>query len=265
MEQKDLAGKKHWDLVYSVYDGGASGWRPMSYDELSLERMLLNEIDRCRPKTVLEVGCGNSTWLPYLAKKRGLKVFGIDYSEEGCKLARDRLEAVNVKGIIFHKDIFSADATKIGRFDFVFSLGVVEHFTVLEDVIACLLKFVKPGGLLLTEVPNLFSIHGILSWIYQPAQLAKHKIITKGEMDSAYRNVFLENINSSYLGMSSFNIVAWGMNQRFPSADIVLLPIVRRIIFFSDFILTRLKIFRGIPFFSPFLYAVGTKRDEKND
>lgn len=260
MEQKDLADKSHWDTVYHHAATGIElGWKPTSYDSLCIEHMLMAEIDRCMPETVLEIGCGNSTWLPYLAKKRNLKVSGMDYSEEGCELARQRLGAEGVSATVYCDDLFKADVNRIGQYDFVYTLGVVEHFSNLEDVLSNLLKFVKPGGTLLTEVPNIASMHGVLSWLYQPRQLDKHENTTRSMLTRAYSNLSLTDIHSQYWGLFSLNMVAWGFNQRFPKLDSIILPIVRRVVYYSDIILKVMKVFKGILPFAPFIYIVGKK------
>ena len=221
--------------------------------------MILGTVDRHHPRTVLEVGCGDSPWLPYLAKWRQVSVAGLDYSEQGCELARNRLQIENIRGSVYCADLFSADPGEIGQYDLVYSLGVVEHFTDLGNVIGHLLKFVNPGGVLLTEIPNLVSIHGFLSWVYQPAQLAKHKLIRKNELEDAYRSHSLVNISTAYVGTFSLGIVAWGLNQRFPKADMFLLLPVRILRKLNDLTMLRLNAYRGCSFLSPFLCASGVK------
>ena len=261
--QQDLAEKRHWDAVYRKrYEEIRPGWRPVGYDTLSLEWLLLSVIDRHQPGSVLEIGCGNSVWLPHLAKLRGVRVAGIDYSEEGCALARRRLEVEGVAGEVFQLDLFEADPARVGQFDLVYSLGVVEHFTDLEHVLSHLLKFVRPGGVLLTEVPNMGSIHGFLSWIYQPGLLAKHELVTRRSLIDAYRRLGLVNGYAACLGLFSLNVVAWGHEQRFPWLDRLLLPCMGKMVSLTDGVMRRLNSFRGIPGLAPFLYAVGIKPDD---
>jgi len=257
----DLAGKAHWDTVYGSYDPSAiaTSWQPESYTVQCLERMLINAINVYKPKTVMEIGAGNSKWLPYLAKKTGVKVFGLDYSEAGCEMARQRLQQEGVEGEIFCADLFAATPAEIGQFDLVFSLGVVEHFDDLENATANILKFVAPGGQLLTEVPNLKSVHGLLSWLYQPKQLAKHQVLTKSKLLKTYRALGLENIEAKHLGLMSFDIVAWGYNQRFPRLDKIVIPVVRCINSITEHLLQKINKYRGFAPIAPFLYAIGTK------
>jgi SAM-dependent methyltransferase len=221
--------------------------------------MFLKGIDRFNPKSVLEVGCGNSVWLPYLAKKRNLRVFGLDYSEEGCELARIRLATEKVVGTVFCGDLFSPDIKGIGQFDFVYSIGVVEHFSDLENVLSNLLKFVKPGGVLLTEVPNLYSVHGIMTFLYQPELFRKHRILKKKELQAAYSNAGLSATECNYAGVFSLGIVSWGIYQRFPSLDKKIVPLIKKIQDKINPYLIKAKKYDGAFVLAPFLYAVGKK------
>jgi 2-polyprenyl-6-hydroxyphenyl methylase/3-demethylubiquinone-9 3-methyltransferase len=221
--------------------------------------MLLKEIDRRKIETILEMGCGNSIWLPYLARKRNVKVFGIDYSEEGCALARKRLETENVAGKIICQDVFTADHREIGQFDLVYSLGVIEHYTNTEEILRKLMDFVKPGGTLLTEIPNLGSIHGFLAKIYQPSLLAKHKILSRKDLQRYCVKIGMENVYSCYIGVFSLNIVAWGTYPLFPGISPKIVSFVRRINPYLDFLLKKIGTFKGIRPVAPFLYVVGEK------
>lgn len=258
--QVDLAKKEHWDRLYKQESGTViSGWKPKFYNDLSLEYIILKEIDRYRPKTILEVGCGNSRWLPYLAKNRPLKVFGMEYSEEGCELARRMLAENNVEGTIFCRDLFKAQPEDLGQYDFVYSLGLAEHFADLKDILFHLAKFVKPGGVLLTEIPNLSSFHGCLVRVYQPGLLEKHRIISQKDLHDAHFELGLRKVRSTYVGLFSLGIVAWGMYQRFPRLDAVILPLIRKLSSACDKVLRNLGIFYGTRCFSPYIYAIGEK------
>jgi SAM-dependent methyltransferase len=259
MPQIDLAGVDHWDGVYQSLSPLEAGWTPPDYSSLVLERALLTEIGLCKPASILEVGCGNSVWLPYLARKTGALVAGLDYSEAGCELARHRLAAEGVEGKVFCADLFRADAGEVGRYDFVYSMGMVEHFTNTVEVLSKLLTLVNPGGVLFTEVPNLKSIHGLMSWVWQPELLAKHKPLGKGDLVGAYKRLGLEGIKGQYAGIFSMGIVAWEIYPRWPRLVPVLLPKILRVRNSIDYRLRRLGRFGGVAPLAPYLYVVGRK------
>lgn len=118
-----------------------------------------------RDKRLLEIGCARSVWLPYFAKEFGFEVYGIDYSEIGCKQAMQILSNERIKGEIVCADFFSAPGSMVKAFDVVVSFGVLEHF---KDTVACIAAFsifLKPGGLLITSVPNMLGLNGLLQKI----------------------------------------------------------------------------------------------------
>jgi 2-polyprenyl-3-methyl-5-hydroxy-6-metoxy-1,4-benzoquinol methylase len=113
-------------------------------------------------KRFLEIGCARSVWLPYFAKEFGFKVYGIDYSEIGCQQAMQILSNEGVKGEIVCADFFSPLESMLKAFDVVVSFGVLEHFKDTTACIAAFSKFLKPGGLLITNIPNLCGLNGII-------------------------------------------------------------------------------------------------------
>jgi hypothetical protein len=59
------------------------------------------------------------------------------------------------------------------------------------------------------------------------------------------------------------DLVAWGIEPRFPALDRHLLPLVFSLRRRSDRILNRFNSFRGVPMLAPFLYAMGEKPASK--
>lgn len=259
MTRDDLAGRSHWDGIYSASQGQLEKWRPTCYTDLCIEHFLVREIERIRPRSILEIGCGNSTWLPYLANRFGMQVAGMDYSEEGCQLARNNLRAASAEGVIYCGDLFQLDPATTGTFDLVYSLGVVEHFSDLDHALKCMAQFVTPGGTLLTEVPNLHSLHGIMAWLYQPDLLAKHRILQKNELLESYGRIGLQNPVSWHAGLFSPGIVAWGLEPRYPALDRMMLPLIKICSKIADRILRGIGTFKGTAALAPFICITGSR------
>ena len=261
MAQTDIAGKEHWDTLYHAKESAQPGWSPRSYDDMLIGRALVGEINRVKARTLLEVGCGDSLWLSYLARETGASaVAGMDYSEPGCELARQRLRAQGVEPRIWCADLFKADPEQIGQYDFVFSLGLVEHFSDLEGVLSALLKFVRPGGTLFTEVPNLPSIHGLMVWAWQPELFAKHELVSKRRLTRAYERLGLRDVRGRYLGVFSLSIVAWDIYARWPRVAARVAPRVFQFNGRFDPYLQRLGWVGGAAPLAPYIYAVGQKQ-----
>lgn len=262
---KDLAGREYWDGRYRRSSSGSSmRWVPASYEDQCIARMLEEAIKASAAGEVLEVGCGDSRWLPFLARREGIRVTGMDYSERGCVLARERLCAEGLEGDVVLADFREPGPEQVGRYAMVYSLGVAEHFDDTVGTIASLAHLLCPGGVLLTEVPNLASVHGLLSLAYQPKLLSAHRVLTRGEVERAYREAGLEDVRTGLSGLCSIDIVAWGVFPRFPGLDRIILPVVARVRARLDRVLCRSGSFRGLPGLAPFLYALGRKPAGRN-
>jgi 2-polyprenyl-3-methyl-5-hydroxy-6-metoxy-1,4-benzoquinol methylase len=119
---------------------------------------------------VLDVGCG---WAQALAffQERGAKCFGFDPAPEAVEHARGVGLDVRRAGME-SLDVFPGQ-----KFDVVTLLNVLEH---LADPVATMreihAKVLKPGGILVIEVPNEFNafqvcgqkIHGLREWWVSP-------------------------------------------------------------------------------------------------
>jgi SAM-dependent methyltransferase len=136
---------------------------------------------------LVEIGCGRSAWLPYLARRHGLLVSGLDYSSEGCRLSRLMMEKAGVAGEITCADVFDPPAEFVGAFDIVLSLGVAEHFEDTAAFAQAAGRLAAPGGLVVTVVPNLMGLHGALFRGFNPALTTKHVVLSPGQLSSAHR------------------------------------------------------------------------------
>ena len=256
----DLAQEKHWDAFYERRSRSSSAWAPRTYLEFLLDHLLSSEAKRARPQSILEVGCGDSVFLTHLGTKTGAShVCGLDYSKPGCDLARTRLAASGQKGEIFCRDLFQTTTGDIGQFDFVYSLGLVEHFSDLRAVVAKLSEFLKPGGVLVTEVPNLFSIYGILCRLYQPRVMAKHRVIRYAHLAKAYRSTGLVDLHGGHVGAGTVGLLAWGVEPRWHRYDLHVRNFADKLYECIDAPLLRRRITKGLPALAPYVYISGSK------
>jgi 2-polyprenyl-3-methyl-5-hydroxy-6-metoxy-1,4-benzoquinol methylase len=163
----DRAGKEYWDDVWAQSESVTQ--RNVVKDEF--DPTFRNHVNRRFAKyfgdtlkdlgidaagsSLLEVGCGNSKFLPYFNTRLGYKITGIDYSEIGCTAARHALASQNATGEIICADMFNPPADLLGRFEVVTSNGLVEHFENTTAVLTAIGRFLRPGGIALTSIPNL--------------------------------------------------------------------------------------------------------------
>ncbi|HVO67337.1 MAG TPA: class I SAM-dependent methyltransferase [Syntrophales bacterium] len=167
----DKAGKQYWDKAWGTYDvpkevnprhGGLPNHINRRFHEYFCQ--IFSEANT-QGKKILEIGCARSVWLPYFLKEFGFNVTGIDYSEIGCQQAMQILENERVNGKIVCADFFSPPGSMLEVFDVVVSFGVLEHFRDTTACVAAFSKFLKPGGLLITNIPNMLGFNGLLQKI----------------------------------------------------------------------------------------------------
>ncbi|GAX92063.1 hypothetical protein EFBL_3754 [Effusibacillus lacus] len=168
---KDKAGKHYWDSIWETNNlpkavnpnqRGLNNYVDKNFHELF--NKIFSDTTTYNLK-LLEIGCANSRWLPYFAKEYGFKITGLDYSERGCDQARKILANESVEGEIVWADFFSPPDYMLEAYDVVVSFGVVEHFEDTSDCLQAFSKFLKPGGIIITIIPNLNGITGELQKI----------------------------------------------------------------------------------------------------
>lgn len=161
---------------------------------------------------LLEIGCACSVWLPHFANAFGFSVAGIDYSEEGCQKAREILAREAVSGEIHFADAFAPNAELEQRFDVVVSMGVVEHFTDTAHCMAAFTRFLKPGGLLITSVPNMAGWVGAAQKLVNRPVYDTHVPLDREMLKSAAQRAGLTVIHCEYVGSSDFHVCnLWGV------------------------------------------------------
>lgn len=151
-------------------------------------------------KVLLEAGCGGSRWLPYFAHCHGLQVKGVDYSPEGCALARSIAARARVEADIRELDLFEPPETLRGVADIVYSAGLVEHFDPIDTVLEQLETFVRPGGLLISIIPNLQGINGMLGRVLNKDVMAMHVEHSTRSLRDAHLRCGLTPLATGYLG-----------------------------------------------------------------
>jgi 2-polyprenyl-3-methyl-5-hydroxy-6-metoxy-1,4-benzoquinol methylase len=200
----DKAGKQYWDEAWETRDlpreadpreKGLANYVNHRFHEYFCE--VFSSLNT-HGKTLLEIGCARSMWLPYFAKEFGFEVYGIDYSEIGCNQAMQILANERIKGEIVCADFFSASGSMVKAFDVVVSFGVLEHFRDTTACIAAFSKFLKPGGLLITNIPNLCGLNGLIQKMINRAILDIHVPLKKDAFMQAHEINGLRVISCDY-------------------------------------------------------------------
>jgi SAM-dependent methyltransferase len=217
----DKAGKQYWNDTWSV----SSVPDPVNPLDLSLNNEMRMRFHRrftdlfalCDTASmrILEIGCAKSAWLPYFAKTFNLQVLGLDYSPVGCEMAEAGLAKSGVQGKIVCADLFSPPADLMSSCDFVVSFGVVEHFEDTTGCIEAMLRFVKPGGLLITIIPNMVGVIGIIQKhlnrpVYDIHQLIDAKAFRRHHETADAEVLECDYFMSTHFGVCNLNGVPTG-------------------------------------------------------
>lgn len=206
----NLTNKEDWDRGYVSRNEIAElkfGWRDHS-NELIAEKIEEIGLDG---KDVLEIGAGDSQWLPYFANKYpGSRFTGLDYSKTGCeKLAERAAEISNTATIdIYLQDMFAMESVLHGRFDLVLSFGVVEHFTELSHALLAKRKYLKDQGLMFSLIPNMTGSIGHLVKSFNREIYDMHNPHDWNSFLEGHRKAGLTVLSGGYLGTANFGVLS---------------------------------------------------------
>lgn len=167
-----------------------------------------------RGATIVEVGCAPGSWLIYFHERWGMTATGIESSPVGAELTRRNATATNTPLRVLETDLF--DASLEERFDVVWSAGLVEHFDDIATPLARLRELLRPGGLLITAVPNLNG--SVYAWIQRrinPAVLDVHRVVTPADLSRAYLGLGLEVAEVGYVGTWNLEVVNFGGHRKY--------------------------------------------------
>ena len=212
----ELTKPAYWDDQWRRLDVGdhyaALEWIHRSYHYAALDRRLRSVLPVDPTKSFVEIGSGPGRFLIYFHRVFGYQVSGCDYSPASCTLARENLARAGVPGTIHQADMFEFQ----GRYDVVYSGGVIEHFESPGAILEGFARLVKPGGFLVTTVPNLAGLNGLYRRLLKPETFETHRIITLNELRDWHRQLGFREMLATGFGSLCLNRVPSDAFQRFP-------------------------------------------------
>lgn len=166
---------------------------------------ILRTVDRWLPKqpglSAMEIGGAVGQYLAFMHRHFGYDIHCMDYSPVGCGKTEENFRRLGIPGQVRQSDLFSESPAK-PEFDIVYSMGFVEHFTDLDDVIGRHLAYLKPGGTLMIGVPHFAGLNLAFLRRLAPRRVSQHYLETMDirRWDSFERRFCLERIYRGYLG-----------------------------------------------------------------
>ncbi|MHB1566953.1 MAG: class I SAM-dependent methyltransferase [Acidiferrobacter sp.] len=213
LEAGDKAGHEYWEKIWVA----ARLSRPVNPRIMGLNNYVdrhlhdffkaaVGDLDH-QGKNFLEIGCGNSAWLPYFAKEFGFNVSGLDYSDSGCENAKEILKRANIAGNVVKANLFRPPSDMEGIYDIVFSFGLVEHFTDTAGCLRACAAFVRPGGLMITMIPNLTGIPGFLQRYFGRDIYDVHVVLSANQLAKAHVAASLDVIRCQHCLFVNLNVL----------------------------------------------------------
>ena len=209
----ERVSKQYWDSSWQAetrlpeaFDPAVSGVRGLFRRQF--HAFFVDHLRDIAPpgSSLIEVGCGRSQLLPYFARQFALRVSGLDYSTIGCEKARRILERERISGEIYCGDLWTFDAFPAPGFDVVFSFGLVEHFEDTPGIIRGLARFVRPGGAVLTLIPNMRGSVGALQRALSREIYDIHVPLSAAVLARAHAEAGLSLQASGYLLPAHFGV-----------------------------------------------------------
>jgi SAM-dependent methyltransferase len=143
---------------------------------------ILNVFDRFLPHTegasVLEIGGAPGQYVAYVCQGTGADPHVLDVSPIGCHMTSENFRLLGISGAVHLGDMFDDTLSlSLPKFDIVFSLGLMEHFSDLEGVVERHLRLLKPGGILMLGCPNFLGVNGIFLRRMMPDLYSVHNMV----------------------------------------------------------------------------------------
>lgn len=142
-------------------DGGFVGPGDEGFDDVWTERhrsqaqRALQLGEPPKGGRVLEVGCGDASALRFVAELGEVEVFGIEPDEREAAIANER-------GVPCFNGTMESYQLEGEGFDQVQMFHVLEHLRHPLDALVQLASYLRPGGKLVIEVPNVHQPYGAL-------------------------------------------------------------------------------------------------------
>jgi SAM-dependent methyltransferase len=161
-----------------AFDFGEN-WREFSDHALDREKLAsacesleqLIPAGRLKGATFLDVGCGSGIFAIAASIGGAARVVGIDVSKASVEtsLANVRTFAGRRDITFQHRSIFDPEVSQLGKFDIVYSWGVLHHTGDMYKAIDIASDLVRPGGLFVVALYNRHWSSGIwkaIKWFY---------------------------------------------------------------------------------------------------
>jgi SAM-dependent methyltransferase len=172
--------QKGWNQVASFFYGGTA---LPKYGPLAATEDEYHLIPDLAGQRVLEMGCGSGHTLAYLWENRNAgEVWGLDFSEEQIRFAREFLEEKNIPAKLVLSSMDENPGIPENYFDLVVSVYALGWSPDLTRTLACVSSYLKPDGKFIFswEHPAYRSLRyeaNLEKYIFEDSYLAEGPVI----------------------------------------------------------------------------------------
>lgn len=98
--------------------------------------------------------------------REGSNIYGVDISENITRAAKNNFERQNLKSKFVVADILHLPF-KSNQFDYIYTMGTIEHNSYPEKSLSEISRILKPNGIAIVGVPNRFDpfLRPVFVWI----------------------------------------------------------------------------------------------------
>lgn len=159
---------KHWSKVAKdmchFYDAPST----QHYREMEIS-LFKTHFGSLKGKKLLKLDLWNevnNTRILIWAAQQGAEVYGLDISNYTVESAKKTFEEYNLKANLIQSDIRNIKFPS-NEFDFVYTMGTIEHIPDYEKALKEIYRVLKPGGKAIIGVPNKWDpfLRPVLVWI----------------------------------------------------------------------------------------------------
>jgi ubiquinone/menaquinone biosynthesis C-methylase UbiE len=152
---------------------------------------LIKEVKIKNNSTILDAGCGTGSFLKILSKNKTLKLYGIDVSRKMLEIAKKKLKN--------RAKLSLTPVEKIdyrNKFDYIFSIIVMHHYSDKEKVIKNFYQSLKNNGnLIILDV----ELGKSLNRVFHRIEPANTRIYSKEEIYELLKRYKFKNIQQKRL------------------------------------------------------------------
>jgi SAM-dependent methyltransferase len=276
----ELSDKKYWDSVHDhqALDSKISpkreilklsakkilGEKCLRYysDYLLWDVILPKYLPHDKGLKVIEIGSAPGETLVRLKDSFGFIPYGVEYSESGVELNRKTFLAHNIDPFnVIHADFFSSKFQEDYKscFNIVLSVGFIEHFDNVKDVIDKHINLLANGGTLIVIIPNLRGINYLLGYLFHKEIMPIHNltIMRKKEFSELFDSQLLDTSLCGYYGTFDFGL--FNTKEGSPLRFLLSFCKMCQAVLNSLFPLLFKNKGAESSFFSPYLIYIGTK------